>query len=234
MIFPQIIIKRMQNLKQKNSMLKKAIPILLLIFSTCVFSQVRDSVFLSYKDFITIVLNEHPYAKKAALKIYEGEASLLYAKGAFDPKLYTDISQKYFKGGQYYSQINSGLKIPTWFGIEVKGGYEQNQGNYLNPQNNTPDSGLLYAGISVPIGQGLLIDKRRADLKKAHLFAQFSEFEKQIILNELVLVSGITYWKWFKTYNSFLVYEDAHHLAKERYDAVKLSAALGSRPSIDT
>ncbi|MBL1279516.1 MAG: TolC family protein [Fluviicola sp.] len=210
---------------------------ILFLFISCHFfasSQLDTVPVLSYQDFIDIVKKEHPYARKAELKINEGDATLLYAKGSFDPKLHTKIDQKYFKNDQYYSLINGGLKIPTWFGIEVQGGYEQNQGVFRNPENSTPNSGLLHAGISMPIGKGLLIDKRRAELKKARLFQQVSEMERQIILNELVFNAGTSYWKWFKAYNKLMVYTDAQRLAQERFEAVKLGARIGDRPDIDT
>tara|TARA_R110002072_G_scaffold232309_1_gene389684 strand:- start:35675 stop:37021 length:1347 start_codon:yes stop_codon:yes gene_type:complete len=197
-------------------------------------SQSDSLTVLSYQDFIEIVKKDHPYTKQAEIRIHEGDASLLYAKGAFDPKIYTDVSQKYFNNNQYYSLINGGLKIPTWFGIELTGGYEQNQGVYLNPENRNPNSGLIHAGISLPIGKGLFIDERRAELKKARLFQQVSEMEQQIIMNELIYNAGISYWKWFKAYNNLMVYNDAYQLAKERFDAVKLGAYVGDRPAIDT
>ncbi|WP_456422754.1 TolC family protein [Lutibacter sp.] len=209
------------------------IVIVLVLSSFNVFGQADSTFVLNYQDFIKIVIQEHPFAKQAEIKIYEGEANLLYAKGAFDPKIYTEINQKSFKGNEYYNQINGGLKIPTWFGVELKGGYEQNRGVYLNPENTTPSSGLLYAGVSFPIGQGLFIDKRRAELKKAKLFNQVSELERQIILNELIFRASVTYWEWFKNYNSLEVYKDAYRLATERHQAIILSAKIGDKPAID-
>ncbi len=214
--------------------MKVPIGILLLLFHICAFSQNDSTMVLTYQDFIGTVKEEHPLAKRANLKLYEGKAALLYARGAFDPKIHTDIGQKYFKDEQYYSQINGGLKIPTWFGIELKGGYEQNQGAFLNPEDTSPNNGLLYGGISIPVGEGLFIDKRRAALKKAHLFQEISEMEKQILINELIYAAGTTYWKWFKSYNTLLVYKEAYRLAHERSVAVKLGAELGDRPTIDT
>lgn len=208
----------------------------LLLVLTCFISQAQtNNIFtLSYHDYIKIVINEHPLVKQANIKIDEGEANLLYARGAFDPKLYADLNQKHFKGDEYYNKINSGLTIPTWFGVEVKGGYQKNNGSYLNPENNIPDNGLIFAEISVPVGQGLFIDKRRAELKKAKIFQQASELERQIMLNELIYNASLAYWKWFKYYNYMKVYENAYKLATERFNAIVLSTKVGDRPAIDT
>jgi len=119
-------------------------------------------------------------------------------------------------------------------GIELQAGYEQNQGVYLNPENTTPTDGLMYAGISIPVGQGLFIDKRRAELQKAKNFQEISELEQQIMLNDLLYESGKAYWDWFVAHSQLLVFEEAYELAEDRYQAVKRGAVLGDLPSIDT
>jgi hypothetical protein len=52
------------------------------------------------------------------------------ARGAFDPKIAVDFDKK-TKDTEYYSILNSSFKIPT-YGIEIKAGFEQNEGYYLN------------------------------------------------------------------------------------------------------
>jgi hypothetical protein len=47
--------------------------------------------------------------------------------------------------------------------------FEQNEGYYLNPENTVPNTGLASIGISVPLGQGLFINQRMADLRKAKM-----------------------------------------------------------------
>jgi hypothetical protein len=71
------------------------------------------------------------------------------ARGA-DPKL--TLIKKQFKDTEYYSILNSSFKIPTWYGIEIKAGFDQNEGYYLNPENTVPNAGLTSLGISVPLG----------------------------------------------------------------------------------
>ncbi len=124
--------------------------------------------------------------------------------------------------------------MPTWFGIELTTAFEQNSGIFLDPEATTPDAGLWYAGISIPVGRGLFIDERRSELRQAQLFQKMTEAERVLILNELFLKAGKAYWDWFSAYNTQLVFEEALLLAQTRYDAVKQGAALGDRPSIDT
>jgi hypothetical protein len=57
-------------------------------------------------------------------------------------KLPLTLTKKQFKDTEYYSILNSSFKIPTWYGIEIKAGFEQNEGYYLNPENTVPNAGL--------------------------------------------------------------------------------------------
>lgn len=214
--------------------MKKQLIFFCLLFPYLLFSQVEPTSVLSIDSFLSIVKKHHPIAYQANIKLESGEANLLSARGKFDPKIEADVAQKYFKGDEYYDLGEGKLKIPTWFGIDLESGYERNQGQFLNPENNVPNAGLWFAGISVPIGQGLFIDERRNELRKAQSMLQQSQSEKDLLLNQLVLSSGLAYWEWFKSYNNLKVYEDALVLAQQRYQAVKLGAELGDVPFIDT
>lgn len=193
-----------------------------------------DSSSLSFLKFLEIVRSHHPAAMQAEIQIDKGDAEVLSARGNFDPQLYTDIAQKYFKGEQYYHLLNGGIKIPTWFGVELYAGYENNRGQNLNPQSYTPDAGLAYAGLSIPLGQDLILDKRRAQLRKAQLSQKMTIEERRLILNELIMEASEAYWNWYQSYHVFEVYTEGYNLAKERFTAIKRSAELGELASIDT
>jgi outer membrane protein TolC len=208
-----------------------------LLFTFCsgfLSAQVTVSKVISFDDYMAIVREHHPIAKQANIRLEQGEAAVLQSRGGFDPKLFNDFSQKYFDEKQYYSLIDAGVKIPTWFGIELKGGYEQNQGSFLNPENNTPDNGLWYAGVTLPVGAGLFIDERRAALRKAQLFQEMTISERQLLVNELLFAAGSAYWEWFQAYNVLTVYEESVVLANQRYQAVIQNAVLGDQPFMDT
>jgi len=208
--------------------------LVLIVFSFAIKAQESIGKVMSFDQYMEIVKTHHPIAKQANLKILQGDATLQQARGGFDPKLFNDVSQKYFNDKNYYSLIDAGVKIPTWFGIEVKGGYEQNKGNFLNPENNTPNSGLWYAGVSIPIGAGLFIDDRRAELRKAQLYQEMTASERQLLVNELLYQSGKAYWDWFESFNVYRVYQEAVELANVRYQGVKQNASLGDQPAMDT
>jgi outer membrane protein TolC len=207
--------------------------LIILYFALSVGFEFLSQTTFSDKQFFEIVLKNHPLAKQAQLQTQFGEKEILYAQGGFDPKIYTHTLQKNFNSTSYYNLIHSGLKVPTWYGLEFKGGFESNQGAFLNPEEKTPSSGLVYAGASVNLGKGLFIDQRRAELFKAKVYYQSTFFEQKLQLNELIYESGYAYWNWFLSYHSMIILDEAFQLANIRFDAVKRTAELEDRPEID-
>lgn len=202
-------------------------------FFTTIFAQENSNI-LTYESFMQQVMENHPSAFRASIVQSSGEALLTQSQGAFDPKLIGNINQKYFNGEQYYSHINGGMQIPTWFGLTGEAGYSLNDGVYLNPENRLPVDGLWYAGLRIELGNGLIIDQRRAEYKKAKLYKTSSELERRILLNQLYLDATIAYRKWQQAYSELSIYQLAINNAAIRFEAVKESALFGERPYIDT
>lgn len=189
---------------------------------------------MTFQQYITLVKQHHPMSQQARLNKDLGDAYLSRSKGVFDPVLTGNANQKYFNQQQYYSIINGQLKIPTWFGVSFNSGYDINSGAYLNPERTLPDAGLWYAGLNVALGKGLIIDERRAEYKKAQIFAESALQQQIILLNELYLEASMAYWDWCKSYNKLLVYQDAVDNANTRFENIKQSAIAGDKPFIDT
>lgn len=210
-----------------------AILLLSLSFPLTTFAQ-GQAVVLSFSEYMDRVRDHHPVAYQADLQVQMGRAAVQRARGEFDPKLFTQVAQKQFNGTEYYSMVDAGVKVPTWIGVEVGAGYAQNRGVYLNPELNTPASGLWNLGVSVPVGQGLIIDRRRAELRKAQLYQQMTEADRQLMLNDLLLEAGQAYWDWSRAAAVRDVYADAMFNAEERLRMVQRAAELGDRPFVDT
>jgi outer membrane protein TolC len=189
---------------------------------------------LSEKEFYEIILLNHPLVKQAGIKPQMGESQLLKAKGGFDPKLFSQLDRKNYDGVTNYQKLNAGLSIPTWYGIQVKSGFESNSGPYLSSEDKTPAGGLWYGGVSVNLGQGMMIDQRRAELFKARIYQESTLQEQRLLLNELVYESGYAYWDWFLAHYSKAVLQNSYDLATVRLQGVKITAELGDRPIIDT
>lgn len=212
---------------------RKFIISILLLISYSLLAQVKEQTFTIDK-YLWIVANYHPIAKQANLTVEEGKSTILKSRGAFDPYFYGGVEQKQFNNKEYYNVLGAGLKIPTWYGIELKTDFEQNRGFFINPESYTPESGLLNAGASITLGQGLLIDKRRTTLKQAQIYSQSTKYEQQLILNSLFYEASVQYWKWVESWNNYQLLEEAILLAKNRFEAVKSSFIVGDKPAIDT
>ncbi len=211
----------------------RVLVIILLLISCDLKAQDTTSV-LDYEGFIERVKEHHPMAFRSMLVTQTGEANLLRSRGGFDPQLKGSIDQKYFADKQYYSYMNGALKVPTWFGLSAEAGYDRNQGDFVNALDRVPDAGLWYAGLRLELGNGLIIDERRAQLKQAKIYLEASRIEQKQMLNDLLLSATEAYWKWVAAYNKRKVYEEAMQNAKFRFEGVKRSAKLGDRPDIDT
>ncbi|ARV07974.1 transporter [Polaribacter sp. SA4-10] len=189
---------------------------------------------MTLSEYLGYVKNYHPIVKQANLVINKSEAKLLKARGAFDPKIEVDFDKKQFKEKEYYNKLNAAFKIPTYYGIEFKANFENNEGVYLNPEASVPTDGLYSAGVAVSLLKGLLINKRMASLKQAKFFINQAKEEQQILVNEILYNASISYFNWLKTYNEKRVYQEFLKNAEIRFKATKRAFFEGEKPAIDT
>lgn len=214
----------------------KSIRFYLLIFicnSLYLFGQTSPTEF-SFNEFLGYVKKYHPLVKQADLKLNEAQANLMLARGAFDPKIEVDFSEKQFKDKNYYSILNSSFKIPTWYGIELKAGFDNSEGIYINPENTNPNTGLTSVGISVPIGQGLLINQRMADLRKAKVAQNLNAAERNLQAIEVLYEASISYINWKRSFDEVKLYENYLENALFRYEGVTELINQGDKPAIDS
>jgi outer membrane protein TolC len=208
--------------------------LLLLLSTTMLFGQNATPKEFTFAEFLGYVKKYHPLVKSANLEISQAQANLMMARGAFDPKIEIDFDKKQFKDKEYYSLLNSSFKIPTWYGIELKAGFDNNEGVYINPENTVPSTGLTSIGINVPLGQGLFINQRMADLKKAKLQIQLSQSERKIQTTAVLYDAAVAYFNWKKNYSEVLLYEQYLSNAKTRNIGVASLIKNGDKPAIDS
>ena len=188
----------------------------------------------SFNEYLGYVKKFHPLVKTADLEISAAQANLMMARGGFDPKIEVDFDQKQFKNQDYYSILNSSFKIPTWYGVEIKAGFDNNEGVYLNPENNTPNQGLTSLGISVPLGQGLFINQRMADLRKAKINLQLSQVDRKLEAIKILYDAAVAYFDWKRNYDEVKLYETYNTNAQIRFKGVKELINQGDKPAIDS
>ena len=197
------------------------------------FGQV-DTSYVSFQVYMDMVKSYHPMSRQADLLLESGEANLRKAKGSFDPVLKSNFDKKQFDGKNYYQINSNSLQIPTPIGLEVKAGYDNTSGVFLNPENSLPSNGLAYAGIAVPLGKGLLFDERRQVVNQAKVFERTTALERTLLLNQLIYDASKAYWDWYSAWNSYEIFDESVQLAEFRFRGVKESFLQGDVPAIDT
>ena len=188
----------------------------------------------SPSDLYGLLSEYHPVARQAGLLARSAEAQMRMARGAFDPKLFGGLNQKTFDGKLDYRYFDGGIKAATLLGVELKAGYEGSMGPKVNPEQVLPQTGLMVAGVSVPLGRDLLIDERRAALQQARIFNQLAGAQQDAILNDLFFAALKTYWDWAQAYARLQMQDEAVNLAFIRKNAIRTDWQFGGRPGVDT
>jgi outer membrane protein TolC len=189
---------------------------------------------LGPQQFFDWVVRYHPVSRQAALVSASAIANLRKARGSFDPYLYSETGQKFYSGSNYFLISESGLKIPTWYGIELKAGYDYNNGAQLNPERTVPTVGLANVALSADLGAGLLMNDRMAAVRRAKIFVKSSEAERRNMLNDLLRDAAMAYWNWVAAWRKREVYREALSLSEFRFTGIVSSFVQGDVPAIDT
>lgn len=215
-------------------MRNNVIIILSFLINGVVLGQSTSDEVLRFDEYLAFVKTQHPVVKQANLIINESEAELLASRGGFDPKVEVDYNRKTFKNTDYYDKLNATFKIPTWYGIEFKANFEENDGDYLNPEYTVPEDGLYSAGVSFSVAQGFLINQRMASLKQAKLFVHQAKIDRDIQVNTILSEASLAYFEWLEAYNNYRIYEVYLENAKTRFEGVKTNVELGETAAIDS
>ena len=220
--------------------MQRMLTLLLLVFSLTTHAQLsvknsQDSVEFKLNDMQELILLNHPIVKQAGLLSKEANAKVLQALGGFDPAISASFSRKIFGGTEYYNHWDSELKVPLWVaGADLNIGYDRNVGIYNNPETRTSTTGLAALGLSIPLGQGLLIDARRSTLRQAREMRNFAEADKINQINKVWFSAGKDYWNWFFAYQQYVYIRDGVNLAQRRFLAIREQVLLGDKPPIDS
>ncbi|MEH6307654.1 TolC family protein [Olivibacter sp. CPCC 100613] len=219
----------------------KTILILLAIFVGLSISQAQENIRgselreFTLDDLEDLLMANHPVVKQAKLLSETAKAQVAQARGKFDPALKAAFNNKHFGNTHYYNHWNSELKIPVWLaGADLKLAYDRNVGAYTNPETTTSTAGLSGLGISIPLGQGLLIDSRRNTLKQAKIMVSYAEAEQLKQINAIWFLAVKDYWDWYYAFQQYTLLADGVKLAEERFKAISMQTRLGDKPPIDS
>ena len=195
---------------------------------------VADSVEISHAEFLALLDQFHPIARQANLNPERARQEIRQARGAFDPNLTGKYYGKQLKSNDYYHDWETALRVPTWFGVDVKAGWDRGTGPYVNPQEYTATSGLSYVGLSVPLSQGLLIDERRTAVRVAQALAGLAEAERRAVRNKLRLSASKDYWEWALAVERLRLLTANARVAATRFGATRQRVLAGDLAAIDS
>ncbi len=207
---------------------------LFIFFSILSFLAYSQEQIFTLQAFYDQLMIGHPVIRQADLLSAFGKQEIRLARGNFDPKLNSYFDEKFFKSVEYYRRWDTELKIPTITGLDLKMGYELNSGEFLNANEVVPSNGLIYAGIAVPLAQGLLFDARRAALREAQYARDIMEAERVKIINKAILQATKDYWAWFLAHHQLRVNQKGYELAKVRYEGIIERVIQGDAAGIDS
>lgn len=193
----------------------------------------NDSI-LTLKNYLNLIAQNHPSVRQANLLTRSAQAELLSAQGGFDPKAYSDFENKFFDNKTYFNVFEAGVKVPTWYGIEVKGAYQRITGINVNPEDKLPKSGQTVFGVSFPVLQNLMLDDRRANLFKARQTQGLNRADRAAWLNDFAFDATVVYWKWAYASRQRDIFATALQVAETRFRAIKSAYEAGDRMAMDT
>lgn len=214
-------------------MIKNNIAFIILIFLSSKLISQTDQV-LSYENYLKNILENNPIAIKADNVKKYGELEYKAAKGNFDPNITGTYDNKFFNNTNYYSVLNSGVKIPLYSAQNLKFGYEYGVGTNINPEKYTSSYGLPYVGLEVGLLQGLVIDYRRAEVMKSKQYVGYYSAERNVQINNLLFEASLKYFDWLFSIKQISINQYFLNIAKQRLIGIEALASIGEYAAIDT
>lgn len=152
---------------------------------------------VSEKDIINDVLSQFPSVQMAKEDITIASGENTAAEGAFD--LITQSQYTQSTGDYDYQFLQTRVVKPvSLLGIDLYGGYKKGTGKIpiYDGQLETLDKGEFFVGGKLPLLRGLMIDERRANLKKSKLAIEQRQFQFKAVELEQVRLALHRYWDW--------------------------------------
>lgn len=202
------------------------------LFIACIGNSFAQEKNLSIENTLDIVRKYHPVIKQSFLQNEIAKNELRASKGVFDPSIQINNEEKTYDNKLYYKYNTSELKIPLWYGIDIKAGTENNLGERLDPMLTKNKS--AFVGVSMDPFRGLIVDKRNSIVKQAKSFVELTKNEQLLVVNDLLLDATSAYWNWVNAYNTNAILTRSVQNNKERYEVIKKSFVAGDRAPIDT
>ena len=204
----------------------------ILLCTVVMSSAIGQEKLLSIDNTLDIVRKFHPVVKQSFLQNEISKNGLVASRGVFDPTIQITNEEKTFDNKLYYKYTNTELKIPLWYGIDIKAGTENNIGDKIDPSLTKDNS--AFVGISMDPFRGIIVDKRKNFVKQAKNIVELTRNEQLLVINDLLLDAATAYWNWVNAHYVNSVLTKTVKNNKERYEVIKQSFISGDRAPVDT
>ncbi len=190
---------------------------------------------LALDDVRAAVAARHPVAQQARLLVDQADGVVRSALGAMiDPTLSASWERKQFGGSEYYNYAEASLTLPTPLGVDIKLGLERTRGGFIAEDRRTPGTGLVSLGLSLPIGQGIITDRRRADLAAARARREAADGARVGLLNSLLAEATVAWASWARAERLLEIAREGVRLVAVRAGGIRDRIAAGDLAAIDS
>jgi outer membrane protein TolC len=190
---------------------------------------------LTLAAFLAEVRAFHPVARQAALLEARAAAEAQVAVGRlFDPVLSASWDRKQFGGSEYYNYLEADLRVPTPLGVDVTLGLDRTRGTRTGADRYTPEAGTVSLGLSLPLGQGIVSDRRRAAAAEARVLREAAVGEGAAARNRLLYDATVAWAEWRAASEVATLAAEGVRLAEVRLAATRQRVLAGDAAPIDT
>lgn len=194
----------------------------------------KSQTAISYNDYILSIKANYPLVKRAGNLVDQANYNYNAARGNYDPTINAAYENKFYNSKNYFSVMHAELKQPLFTNQSINIGYDYGQGNYLDPSNVTSLQGTPFVGVEASLLQGMLFDKRRAEVLKAKQYKTYYEAEKDNIMNQILFEASNNYADWVFAEKELQLYEYFMQLAYKRYVAMVVLSSIGEKAAVDS
>lgn len=196
----------------------------------------RPCPVLSLDAFLNQVLRTNPVAQSLRLEDDRALATLLDARGAFDPHLSSGYEYKTEDDKDKLNILRSGITMPfdVLMSPSLTLDYRRGRGSSIDPSVLTSLEGETRLGLSLMPLQGLGTSKRRAALSKARLEPRRANALQIRQRNRLLLDATAAFWTWVEARRALQINRDLLELAVTRLDFVIQQARAGEVAAVDS
>jgi len=189
---------------------------------------------ITYNEYITTIKENHPLIERAQNFSKQGNYLVNVARGGYDAVINSNYENKFFNSKNYFSLLHSELKQPIYTNQYLVAGYDYGQGNFIDPSDLTKPIGSPFIGVEASLLQGLLFDKRRAEVLKAKEYRKYYDAEKDQLINQILFDASVNFAEWSFAEKELHLYEYFLNLANTRYKGLVVLSDIGERAAIDT